>query len=176
MMDSTEMVCLPPPPCQPPPSVVGPGQACYCNLTTSLSPGICQEGQLCHTTCITPVYCADPTTQQDWNSRNARLRSGLTDTFIQWSTLEVECLEETSTPEGEVRFTAMCGEKEGGGAWNMSSCSFRACTEVEVDTESVEVREDTTQGAILKFSCKDEAEVFTVGSGLTRIQAVCNRR
>ena len=33
-----------------------------------------------------------------------------------------------------------------------------------------------TQGAILQFSCKGEAEVFNVGSSLTRIQASCNRR
>ena len=136
----------------------------------------CQEGQLCHTTCLTPVYCADPTTQQDWSSRNARVKSGLNDTFIQWSRLEVECLEETFTPEGEVNFTAICGEKEGGGAWNMSSCSLPTCTEVEVDTETVQVTEDTNHGAILTFSCKDEAEVFNLGSGLTRIQAVCNGR
>ena len=171
------MVCLPPPPCLPHPSVVAPGQSCSCNLTgLTLSPQICQEAQLCHTACISPVYCADPTTEEDWDSRNALVRSGLTntDSFIQWSTLEVDCKKEAVTTEGEVSFRAMCGEA---GTWNMSTCFFPLCTEVKVDNETVEVTEDTIQGRILKkFSCKDEAEVFNVGSGLTRIQAVCNRR
>ena len=69
-----------------------------------------------------------------------------------------------------------------GGTWNLSTCAYPVCKEVAVDAETVEVTElfiidkATTQGAILKFSCKDEAEVFNVGSGLTRLQAVCNRR
>ena len=67
-------------------------------------------------------------------------------------------------------------------SWNISTCSYPVCKKVEVDTDSVEVTElfiignATTQGAIVKFSCKDEAAVFSVGSGLTRILAVCNRR
>ena len=111
--------------------------------------------------------------------------SGLSDTtqtFLQGTVLEVECREDFLTPGGEASFRAECGVKGGGGTWNMTSCSHPVCSEVEVDTESVEVTEllttdqATTHGAILKFSCKDEAEVFSVGSGLTRLQAVCNRR
>ena len=63
-----------------------------------------------------------------------------------------------------------------------NTCITPVCTEVDVDTDSVEVTElfmienATSQGAILRFSCKEEAAVFNVGSGLTRILASCNRR
>ena len=180
-----ESLCVPPP-CLPHPWVAT-NLTCSCNLTgLTVTPEICQEGELCHTACLSPVYCADPTTEQDWTSRNA-LVTNLTSTtatnpFIQWSTLEVECLEHMFTTEGEAGFTAMCREEKAGGTWNMSTCAYPVCKEVEVDTDTVKVTElfiignATTQGAILKFSCKDEAEAFNVGSGLTRIQAVCNRR
>ena len=178
-----EGLCVPPP-CLPHPWVAT-NLTCSCNLTgLTVTPEICQEGELCHTTCISPLYCADPTTQPDWASHNLLALSNLTatnTTFIQWSSLEVECLEHMFTTEGEGRFTATCGEKDGG-TWKLSTCSYPVCKEVEVDTETVEVTElffignATTQGAILKFTCKDEAEVFSVGSGLTRLEAVCNRR
>ena len=174
-----------PPPCQPHPWVAG-NLTCSCNLTNiTTTPGICQEGQLCHTTCITPIYCPDPTSQQDWTSRHALLTNITTNitntTFIQWSSIELECEEHRFTAELEAGFTATCQE-ENGGTWNFSTCSYPVCEEVEVDTDSVEVRElfiignTTTQGAILKFSCKDDAAVFSIGSGLTRILAHCNRR
>ena len=63
-----------------------------------------------------------------------------------------------------------------------TACTTPLCTELQVEADSVEVRElfiidkANTQGAILRFSCKDEAAVFNVGSGLTRFQASCNRR
>ena len=41
------------------------------------------------------------------------------------------------TTEGEGRFTATCGEKDGG-TWNLSTCSYPVCKEVEVDTETVD--------------------------------------
>ena len=172
-----------PPPCLPYPWLAT-SLTCSCNLTgLTVTPEICQEGELCHTSCITPVYCDDPTTQQDWDSHNVLL-SNLTatnNTFIQWSSLEVDCLEHMFTSEGEGGLTTMCEEKDGG-TWNLSTCTYPVCKEVEVDTETVEVTElfiignATTQGVRLKFSCKDEAEVFSVGSGLTRLEAACNRR
>ena len=174
------------PQCVPPPCLPHPWLAdsltCSCNLPgLTLTPEVCQEGQLCHTACITPLYCPDPTNTSDWTSSNLQLTDLTNNTFIQWSSLEVECLDHMFTSDLEGGFTAMCGE-EGGGTWNLSSCSYPVCSEVEVDTGTVEVTEllitanATTHGSILKFSCKDEAEVFSVGSGLTRLQAVCNRR
>ena len=176
-----------PPACLPHPWVAT-NLSCFCNLTgLTLTPDICLEGQLCDTVCLTPFYCADPTTHQDWTSRNTlvtnlTVSNSTNNTFIQWSRLEVECLDQMFTTEGERGFTAMCGEAEGRATWNMSTCSYPVCTEVKVDAGTVEVTElfiignATTQGAILNLSCKEEAEVFNVGSGLTRIQAVCNRR
>ena len=172
-----------PPPCLPHPWLAT-NLTCSCNLTgVTVTPEVCQEGELCHTSCITPVYCADPTTQLDWASHNLLLSNltAINNTFIQWSSLEVECLEHMFTAEGEGGLTTMC-EDEDDGTWNLSTCTYPVCKEVEVDTQTVEVTElfiignTTTQGARLKFSCKDEAEVFSVGSGLTRLEAACNRR
>ena len=63
-----------------------------------------------------------------------------------------------------------------------TACTSPLCTDLQVEADSVEVRElliidkANTHGAILGLSCRDEAAVFNVGSGLTRIQARCNRR
>ena len=177
-----------PPACLPHPAVVAANLSCFCNLTgLTTSPQICQTGQLCHTTCLDPVFCPDPTAGQDWSSRGGRVEKSYNltatpaNTFIQWTWLEVECLEHRFTPEGEGGFRALCSEEDGG-KWNLSTCSFPVCTEIQVEQDSVEVKEllvidkANTQGAILQFSCKGEAEVFNVGSSLTRIQASCNRR
>ena len=173
-----------PPPCLPHPSVTPVNLTCLCNLTgLTETPEICQSGQLCDTACLTPVYCPDPTTQDGWAAHKAKVNNltaaNANETFIQWSWLEVECLEHTFTAEGEGGFQVKCGEDK---TWNMTSCTFPVCTEVKVDKRTVEVAElliidkANTQGAILRFSCKDEAAVFNVGSGLTRFQANCNRR
>ena len=155
VMTRSELVCQPPPPCPPPPAVMAPGRSCSCNRTSS-PPEICQAGQLCQAGCLSPVLCPDPTRQEDWPGRHARVVSGLTNSFSRGSWLEVECLEHRFTPEGGLSFRTVCGGEEGGegGTWNMSSCTIPDCTQVRLDAETEKVT-DLFTACLKARTCRD---------------------
>ena len=173
-----------PQPCQPFPAFAGP-EGCLCNLTgLTLSPEICEEDEACGEACFLPAFCDHPGALDNWTEYNARLVSESNETsFIQWSRLDLECLEHTFTDHSvlsgdfQTELTAVCNNN---GTWDLPACVFPACAEPQVDTQSVEVKEmliidkATTQGAMVKFSCKDQTTEFTFGS-FTRLLAVCNR-
>ena len=174
-----------PQPCQPFPAFAGP-EGCLCNLTgLTVSPEICEEDEACDEACFLPAFCDHPATLTNWSDYNARLVSESNDTsFIQWTQLELECLDHTFTDHSvqsrdfQTELTAVCNNN---GTWEMSaSCVFPVCAEPQVETKSVEVKElfiidtATTQGAIVKFSCKDQTTQFQFGA-FTRLVGVCNR-
>ena len=173
-----------PPPCQPFPAVTGP-EGCFCNITDlTVSPEICEEGEGCDETCFLPAYCDHPTALTNWTDYNARLVSHNNQTsFIQWSQLELECLEHTFTEhsvQARLFQKELSGVCSSNGTWDMPACVFPACPWPQLDAKTVKVTElfivhnATTQGAKLKVSCKDETTQFNFGA-FTRLFAFCNR-
>ena len=173
-----------PPPCLAFPASAGPG-GCFCDLAgVTDTPEICEEREACAASCFLPAYCEDPQTAANWSSYNAVVTSQVRQSVIQGTELEVECLQHTFSSlglrAGEYRevFTALCTEE---GSWTLEPCEHPACPQPQVDTASVEVTELLTtlnassQGTVLKFSCKEEHTEFDFVSA-TRVLARCNRR